>query len=294
MATQAPKRAAQSGRVKSDGTHEGFLRHKSFRWLKVALILSVTCIAGYMMIDVKPRPNGGTWYGYLLGIIATLLILWLTLLGVRKRIPSRKRWSLKGWTSAHIYLGLSLIVIATLHTGFQIDWNVHTLAYVLMMLVILSGIWGISAYTVLPKAMSLNREELTENQMLEGLRSMDRQLHDAAQPLDHRYAELVRKSLQEDPFGGGLLRRLLGFYPKSKARKTVAALSSEIAFRPGEDNPIERLDGLLERKENKVKRLRTHLRYKALLEIWLYFHVPLTFALIAALSAHIISVFFYW
>jgi hypothetical protein len=294
MATQAPKRAAQSGRVKSDGTHEGFLRHKSFRWLKIGLVLSLTAGLGYMLIDVQPRPNGGTWYGYLLGIIGTLLILWLTMLGVRKRIPSRKRWSLKGWTSAHIYLGLSLAVIGTLHMGFQIGWNVHTLAYVLMMLVIISGLWGISAYTLLPKRMSLNREELTENQMLEGLRSMDRQLHDAAQPLDHRYAELVRKSLQEDPFGGGLLSRVFGIYRKSKARKTLAQLSQEIAFRPGDDNPIERLDGLLERKEHKVQRLRKHLQYKARLEIWLYFHVPLTFALIAALSAHIVSVFFYW
>jgi hypothetical protein len=31
-----------------------------------------------------------------------------------------------------------------------------------------------------------------------------------------------------------------------------------------------------------------------MLEIWLYLHVPLTFALIAALVAHIVSVFFYW
>ncbi len=293
MATQAPKRSVQFGRV-TNSAHEGFLRHKSFRWLKIAFVLSVTTILGYVLIDVKPRPNGGSWYGYLMGIIGTLLILWLTMLGVRKRIPTRKPWSLKGWTSAHIYLGISLAVIGTAHTGFQIDWNVHTLAYVLMMLVILSGLWGISAYTILPKKMSLNRQELTENQMLEGLRSMDRQLHDAAQPLDHRYAELVRKSLQDDPFGGGLLRRLFGFYPKSKARKTLAALSSEIAFRPGEENPIERLDGLLARKETKLARLRKHLQYKARLEIWLYFHVPLTFALIAALSAHIVSVFFYW
>lgn len=293
MATQAPKRSVQAGRIKNSA-HEGFLRHKSFRWMKICIVISVTATLGYLLIDVKPRPNGGTWYGYTLGVVGTLLILWLTALGVRKRIPSRKPWSLKGWTSAHIYLGLSLAVIGTLHTGFQIDWNVHTLAYVLMMLVIISGIWGISAYATLPKAMSLNREELTENQMLEGLRSMDRQLHDAAQPLDHRYAELVRKSLQEDPFGGGLVRRLFGFYPTSKARITLAELSQEIAFKPGDDNPIARLDGLLARKENKVRRLRNHLRYKALLEVWLYFHVPLTFALIAALSAHIISVFFYW
>jgi hypothetical protein len=31
-----------------------------------------------------------------------------------------------------------------------------------------------------------------------------------------------------------------------------------------------------------------------MLEIWLYIHVPFTFALIAALTAHIVSVFFYW
>ncbi len=293
MATQAPNRSVQSGRV-INSAHEGFLRHKSFRWFKIALLVSIMATLGYIFIDVKPRPNGGSWYGYLLGIIGTLMIIWLTMLGVRKRIPSRKRWSLKGWTSAHIYLGISLAVIGTLHTGFQIDWNVHTLAYVLMMLVILSGLWGITAYSKLPKKMSLNREELTENQMLEGLRSMDRQLHDAAQPLDHRYAELVRKSLQENPFGGGLLRRVFGIYPKSKARKTLAALRAETPSHSGEDNPIARLDGLLARKEVKIIRLRKHLQYKARLEIWLYFHVPLTFALIAALSTHIVSVFFYW
>ena len=52
--------------------------------------------------------------------------------------------------------------------------------------------------------------------------------------------------------------------------------------------------GLLKQKEAALTRLRRHLRIRALLEIWLYVHVPLTFALIAALSAHIISVFFYW
>jgi hypothetical protein len=36
------------------------------------------------------------------------------------------------------------------------------------------------------------------------------------------------------------------------------------------------------------------MRIKALLEVWLYVHVPATFALLAALTAHIISVFYYW
>jgi len=36
------------------------------------------------------------------------------------------------------------------------------------------------------------------------------------------------------------------------------------------------------------------LRYKAMLDLWLYFHVPLAFMLLAALAAHVISVFIYW
>ena len=120
--------------------HEGFLSHKRMRWLKVASLLSLVAIISYALIDVEPRHNGGSWYGYTLGTIGAGLIVWLSLLGIRKRKMTEGTWSLKAWTSAHVYLGLSLIVIATLHTGFQLGWNVHTLTWALMMLVIASGI----------------------------------------------------------------------------------------------------------------------------------------------------------
>jgi hypothetical protein len=61
-----------------------------------------------------------------------------------------------------------------------------------------------------------------------------------------------------------------------------------------EQQVIDSVADLLERKGAALDRIRQHLRIKALLEVWLYLHVPLTFALIAALAAHIFSVFFYW
>ena len=143
--------------LRHGASHQGFLRHRNFLWLKVALAVSLLALLGYALIDVQPRPNGGSWYGYTLGTIAVLLILWLTLLGIRKRAMTRGRWSLKAWTSAHVYLGLSLVVIATLHTGFQFGWNVHTLAYALMMLVILSGLYGIVVYATLPSELGASR-----------------------------------------------------------------------------------------------------------------------------------------
>ena len=166
-----------------DTDHESFLTHRRFYWLKMAAGISVISLLIYLLIDPEPRNNGGSWYGYILGTIGAGLIVWLSLLGIRKRKMTEGKWSLKAWTSEHVYLGLSLIVIGTLHTGFQLGWNVHTLAWGLMMLVIISGIYGISVYATLPQSLSDNRREMTRGQMVEALEAIDRQLESAAQPL---------------------------------------------------------------------------------------------------------------
>lgn len=197
-------RGADRTHLGSGGSHEGFLRHRSFRWLKIALLLVLASALVYGLTDVQPRHNGGSWLGYTLGTIGALLILWLTMLGVRKRAMTRGRWSLKSWTSAHVYLGLALIAVATLHTGFQFGLNVHTLAYALMMLVILSGIYGVAVYATLPDELSDNRAELTRPQMIDAVVKLDQQLQAAAQPLSVEDTGIVRLSLSEDPFRGGL------------------------------------------------------------------------------------------
>jgi hypothetical protein len=275
--------------------HEGFLRHRNFLWLKVALALSLVALLGYVLIDVEPRPNGGSAYGYALGTVGVLLILWLTMLGLRKRAMTRGRWSLKAWTSAHVYLGLSLVVIATLHTGFQFGWNVHTLAYALMLLVILSGLYGIAVYATLPQELSVSRSEMTRPQMIDAVTKLDRQLRTAAQPLGHEDTRIVQRSLDDNAFGGGLYRRLSGRYPRCRTVSALVEMRRRLAVATGEQaEALESVVALLERKAAALSRVRKHLRIKALLEVWLYIHVPVTFALIAALAAHIVSVFFYW
>ena len=92
-----------------------------------------------------------------LGIAGALLILWLMWFGYRKRLYLKDQGNLVAWLSAHVYLGLSLFVIATLHIGFHFGWNVHTLAYVLMCLVIASGGFGILSYVRYPRVMTENR-----------------------------------------------------------------------------------------------------------------------------------------
>ena len=54
--------------------------------------------------------------------------------------------------------------------------------------------------------------------MLDNLRMIDRQLNEAAQPLAADGAAIVQMSLDDDPFGGGLLSRLTGRYGKCGTR----------------------------------------------------------------------------
>ncbi|MEX0342267.1 MAG: hypothetical protein AB3N06_06755 [Erythrobacter sp.] len=275
--------------------HESFLAHRAFFWAKLAAILALFVVATYLLVDVEPRHNGGSWYGYTLGTLGAGLIAWLAWLGIRKRRPTPGSWSLAGWTSAHVYLGLSLAVVGTMHTGFQLGWNVHTLAWVLMMLVILSGAYGVMVYATLPRALSENRRQMTREQMIESLSAIDRQLELAAQPLSREDTDVVVEALEQDVFGAGLVARLRGPGGQDATRRALAHISTGRAYDDdASDLAQQQVRSILGKRSSQIDQIRRQMRTKALLEIWLYIHVPLTFALLAALVAHIISVFYYW
>lgn len=275
--------------------HEGVLGHEGFRWAISAVLICAFAVAGYVLIDAGPGPRGGTWYGYLLGTFGAALIVWLSLLGIRKRSVSSGAWSLKAWTSAHIYLGLSLIVIATLHAGFHFGWNVHTLAYALMILVIVSGLFGVIAYALLPRQLSANRAGSTQKQWLERLRNLDVQLAQVAHPLPQIEAEMIRSSIERTDIGGSFWQRLFGAHGHCSTTLALARIA-DIVQRSGagKAQQLAPAIGLLEQKRNILAQARRHIRLRALLQIWLYVHVPVTVGLIGALTVHVISVFFYW
>lgn len=288
--------AFAAGERRRSADHESFLRHRGFLWAKVAGFIVLFVFVSYLLVDVEPRHNGGSWYGYTLGTVGVGLIVWLALLGIRKRRPTPGSWSLKGWTSAHVYLGLSLVVIGTLHTGFQLGWNVHTLAWGLMMAVILSGLYGITVYATLPQRLSENRREMTREQMIESLAAIDRQLEAAAQPLAREDADRVIAALEQDVFDAGLLARFRGPGARDATRRALAYISTDRAYdaAEGDDLAQQKVRALLGKRSAQIDQIRRQMQTRAMLEIWLYLHVPLTIALLAALTAHVVSVFYYW
>jgi hypothetical protein len=292
--------------------HESMLDYAKRRYLKIAVGLCVVSIIAYAWHDPLSPPNGGTWLGYTLGGIGAALILWLTALGVRKRSYSSSLGTLRGWTSAHIYLGLALIVVATLHTGFQFGWNLHTLCYVLMLIVIASGIFGMVVYLRYPQVMSSNRAGIKPDVLLEEINDLDQRALRIANEMPRRFGDVLRSN-REGTRVGGSTRAILGGHdlstialpasggtPQQVSNSEQAALldwlGDELA-RSTDGELTKRIGDLLSvvaTRRNQLRRLRRDAQIRGWLEIWLYVHVPVTLALIGTLIAHVVSVFLYW
>jgi len=274
--------------------HEGFLVYRNFRFLKWAGALCILSAAAYAVYDPLDVQSGGTWLGYGLGTIGALLIVWLMWFGIRKRRYGGA-FRLRSWLSAHVYLGLSLIVVATLHTGFQVGWNVHTLAYVLMMLVIASGAFGIYTYARYPRLMTENRRGQSLDESLSQIAEIDRECRQASANLPDEIAALVMKSCNETRIGGSWWRQISGTDRNCATAgvfEELRRMSTNVA--PENGPAVRKLLTLVGKKCSLLTMIRRDIQLKALMDIWLYLHVPLSFALLAALTAHIISVFYYW
>ena len=275
--------------------HQSILEYARFRWFKSALWLSLLAGAAYLWHDPPLKPYGGTWLGYTLGTVGALLILWLLWFGVRKRRYSSRLGTVQGWLSAHVYLGTALLVVGTLHTGFELGMNVHTLAYVLMVATVASGFYGVYIYLSVPGLMTANRGEETLEAMLLKVADLDLEIREKALSLPDEILRVVNASLDNSRLGGSFLRVVTG---RDRACPTAAAVRElpEIGKRLSGDSAKlnHEVYTLLLQKNELLARARRDLRYKARLELWLYLHVPLAVALLAALAAHVVSVFLYW
>lgn len=279
--------------------------------------MCIAAITAYWMHEPAMPPNGGTWLGYTLGTVGSLLILWLMWFGIRKRRYRSRMGTVHGWLSAHVYLGLGLITVVTLHTGFQFGWNLHTLAYLLMMLVIVSGMVGVYCYMHFPKVMTDDAGEATADSLIRQIQDIDRQALNLASEINPEIHDKVIKSIRRSTLGGNAMQLLFArgktraieglelapekskkerIYDPEITSSTMMFMASNIASgRADKGDAMRRLsDLLIVQKTQLVNQLRRNLQVKAFMDLWLYFHVPLSFALLAALAAHILAVFFYW
>lgn len=292
--------------------YQSILTYENAKYGRYALFLIIVSIVLYVVHDPVDPPNGGTWLGYTLGTISALLILWLTWFGVRKRQYRSSSGTVNGWLSAHVYLGASLIVIATLHSAGQLGWNIHSVAYVLMLLVILSGVQGVYFYRQYPAIIMRNRQNQSRRLLFEELAELDMKSTRLAAKISPEISTALSSAISGTTIGGGVLDQVLGrdnsraLIPDESGHKKpvvnkgqqvlIQYLTRQMAGSKGGavTMQLQELVALCAQRKNLLSTLRKDIQLQAKMQLWLYFHVPVSIALLAALTAHIISVFLYW
>ncbi len=310
--------------------NRSFIQQDQYLYLKIALGLCFISIFLYAVDDPVGPPSGNSWLGYTLGTIGGLIILWLVWFGVRKRQYTGTRYSLTRWLSAHVYLGTALLVIGTLHCGFQFDNNIHTITYILMVMTILSGMIGVYYYLTIPSLISSNIGTSNAQQLHETIDQIDKKALDIARQIDSHVHEMMAYSIHTTlksrqpaskkaatdmfAFGETIKEASKASYcsltkidpgmveestidPKmamsSDPQLRLAAIIIDLSFNRSPGEKLQQLLDLINEKAACINKLHLDRVYNSRLKIWLMFHVPLSLATLIALVIHIVSVFYY-
>ncbi|MEY2545831.1 MAG: hypothetical protein QOG48_948 [Verrucomicrobiota bacterium] len=99
------------------------------------------------------RSVGGTPLGLIFGTISLSIFVFAALLGMRKKLVLWRVGTVQRWLRAHIWLTLLTIPLVILHTGFRLGGPMTTLLVILYIIVMVSGIYGLTLQHYMPAIM---------------------------------------------------------------------------------------------------------------------------------------------
>jgi hypothetical protein len=267
---------------------------ESRRWRRGAFVALLGLGASYYLYASRTGfTHGGSPEGIAYGVLGTLSILILLYFGVRKR-SHRSRWgTVQGWLHCHIYLGFLAAVLVLFHTGFRFHDKVALSAFAVLLVVVASGFWGALVYTTVPRRLTEVEGDLAPEAMAEQLNQLGRTMARLTAGRSAPFQQVCQGLLAESvpPWLAGW--RLLG-NRGGRTRDEAAPWAAPLAKVPaGEQEDLRQLLVLARQRRELNQRLVAQQRYRNLLDVWLYIHLPLSLALVALVAAHVIAVFYF-
>ncbi len=250
------------------------------------------------------RPFGGTPAGIVFGAAAFALMVFAVLLGLRKKFLGQRIGRLQTWMRGHIWLGLLSAILVILHAGFRTGGALTATLVALTVIVALSGVAGTLLQHAVPRILT---REVPMETVFEQIPNIRAQLCEEAQHLvtaattvgvvktatqGNTALAVVERTSQQvvQPLQSFWETQLAPFLAEPDSRSILAkGVTSEAAFRhlrtmlPAEmHTTVASMETLAE----EARQLRRQERLHYLLHAWLFFHVPVSYGLIALAVVH--------
>lgn len=270
-------------------TQENFINYAGWRWFWITVAIVVLACAWYLFDDPLTPKSGSTVYGYTIGILSGTAMIYLLWYGSRKRRYFAQATTLKEVLSAHVWIGLALLILVPLHSGFRFHWNVHTVTYLLCVLTIVTGVWGIYLYRALPKEIKSNRGEGSIKNLLEQFENLGQSLRRMESGKSDAFVHFISRF---DTYAVPALPLLLiGKRAKPLSKEETAAALRGIP--DSERTDILGAISVIDKRYEFLVRIEKEALVQCWLKIWLTLHVPLACGSMLLLIIHIISVLYY-
>lgn len=141
----------------STGTHDTLRIDRTHRaWLIASLIIFGVATAIYVVYAAASPagPSGGSAIGLTFGIAGSLCMIFAGLLAARKKVPVWRLGRAQTWMRGHLWLGLLSLPLILFHGGFRFGGPLTSVLMVLLIVVIVSGLFGAALQHYMPPVMT--------------------------------------------------------------------------------------------------------------------------------------------
>lgn len=281
----APKLATQEGTPQGAKTTTKKRRNSGVNGVLQGVAL-VASVGGGFALHRELRPTSWSGLGLYAGVAGMVLMLFLALIGVRKRLRTQRIGTLAAWARVHAVLGGLTFGVVLFHAGFQANAVLTSLLLSMLALSTVVGLGGQIASAIIPRFLAATEDEAL---LPEDVGPKIRQLSEANVELLEGIGKKKRRKIESHAArlaqsGFTYLRRRVG--PKSllqdlqkRARKLPPLSEGDhaLALRIAENVAHSRI-------------LSTRQTFEILLTAWLPMHLVASAMAMTLLLGHLMTV----
>jgi len=185
--------------------------------------------------DAPSGPRSGSALGLTFGAIGFGFMIFAALLGARKRVPVWRIGRAQAWMRGHLWLGLLSLPVILFHGGFHFGGTLTSVLMWLLMITVVSGVFGAALQHYVPRIMTTDVKLETIYDEIGNVRNLlreeaDRGVESICGPLG------IGKSASEEILRAGGLSAARSMFTMSNgaavaaATETVMLTEEECAF----------------------------------------------------------------
>jgi hypothetical protein len=176
---------------------------RSWAIVSLAIFAVSTVVYVFHALTSPQGPRGGSTIGLIFGSIGFAFMLFAAFLGARKRVPTWRIGRAQAWMRGHLWLGFLALPMILFHGGFHFGGTLTHVLMWLLIITVLSGVFGAVLQHYVPRVMTSDAPLETIYDEIAHVRSLLREEADRAVESICGSLGLSKASIKEGQRAGG-------------------------------------------------------------------------------------------